>query len=83
MDNARRDFATLAYADSALEAASDADVVLHLTEWAEFREMDPAALGRGRPPPAHRRRAQCAGSAPLARPGLDLPRARPALISDI
>ena len=29
---------------SAVEAARDADVVLHLTEWAEFREMDPSVL---------------------------------------
>ena len=83
MDNARRDFPTLAYADSALEAASDADVVLHLTEWAEFRDLDPAELGRGRQPTAHRRRAQCAGPLPLARPGVDLPRSGPPLISDI
>ncbi len=45
MDNARRVFPTLGYADSALEAARGADVVLHLTEWREFREIDPAALG--------------------------------------
>ncbi|WP_236243407.1 UDP-glucose/GDP-mannose dehydrogenase family protein [Streptomyces sp. CC228A] len=45
MDNARRIFPTLGYADSALEAARGADVVLHLTEWREFREIDPAALG--------------------------------------
>ncbi|GAA1877788.1 UDP-glucose dehydrogenase family protein [Lapillicoccus jejuensis] len=45
MANARTAFPTLAYADSAVEACRDADVVLHLTEWREFREMDPAALG--------------------------------------
>ncbi|WP_406211536.1 UDP-glucose dehydrogenase family protein [Streptomyces decoyicus] len=45
MENARRLFPTLAYADSALEAVRGADVVLHLTEWHEFRELDPAALG--------------------------------------
>jgi UDPglucose 6-dehydrogenase len=45
MDNARRDFPTLAYAPSAIEAATDADVVLHLTEWSEFRAIDPAVLG--------------------------------------
>jgi UDPglucose 6-dehydrogenase len=44
MDNARRDFPTLAYASSAIEAATEAEVVLHLTEWAEFRELDPAVL---------------------------------------
>ncbi|ARP70555.1 UDP-glucose/GDP-mannose dehydrogenase family protein [Streptomyces pluripotens] len=45
MDNARKVFPTLAYAGSALEAVRGADVVLHLTEWREFRELDPAALG--------------------------------------
>ncbi|GAA2638620.1 UDP-glucose/GDP-mannose dehydrogenase family protein [Streptomyces vastus] len=45
MVNARRLFPTLAYADSAIEAVRGADVVLHLTEWSEFRELDPAVLG--------------------------------------
>ncbi|MFJ5176538.1 UDP-glucose dehydrogenase family protein [Streptomyces griseoviridis] len=45
MDNARRIFPTLGYADSALEAVRGADVVLHLTEWREFRELDPQELG--------------------------------------
>ncbi|OEJ95983.1 UDP-glucose dehydrogenase family protein [Streptomyces thermolilacinus] len=45
MDNARRVFPTLGYAESALEAVRGADVVLHLTEWREFREVDPEELG--------------------------------------
>ncbi len=45
MDNARRDYPQLTYADSALAAAAGADLVLHLTEWAEFRNMDPQVLG--------------------------------------
>ncbi|MET9818482.1 MULTISPECIES: UDP-glucose/GDP-mannose dehydrogenase family protein [unclassified Streptomyces] len=45
MDNARRVFPTLGYADSALEAVRGADIVLHLTEWREFRELDTEALG--------------------------------------
>jgi UDPglucose 6-dehydrogenase len=45
MENARRVFPTLGYADSALEAVRGADVVLHLTEWREFREVDPEKLG--------------------------------------
>ncbi|WP_338897898.1 UDP-glucose/GDP-mannose dehydrogenase family protein [Streptomyces sp. TG1A-60] len=45
MDNARRLFPTLGYAGSALDAVRGADIVLHLTEWREFRELDPAALG--------------------------------------
>ncbi|MEU9267488.1 UDP-glucose/GDP-mannose dehydrogenase family protein [Streptomyces sp. NPDC048256] len=44
MANARRVFPTLAYADSALEAVRGADAVLHLTEWQEFRRLDPAQL---------------------------------------
>ncbi|MFI1719431.1 UDP-glucose dehydrogenase family protein [Streptomyces sp. NPDC053513] len=44
MENARRVFPTLGYASSALEAVRGADVVLHLTEWREFRELDPAEL---------------------------------------
>ncbi|MEU2507779.1 UDP-glucose/GDP-mannose dehydrogenase family protein [Streptomyces sp. NPDC007863] len=44
MENARRVFPTLGYADTALEAVRGADVVLHLTEWREFRELDPAEL---------------------------------------
>jgi UDPglucose 6-dehydrogenase len=46
MENARRLFPTLGYADSAVEAVRGADVVLHLTEWREFRELDPAVLGK-------------------------------------
>ncbi|GHH58991.1 UDPglucose 6-dehydrogenase [Streptomyces umbrinus] len=45
MDNARRLFPTLAYAETAAEAVRGAHAVLHLTEWSEFRELDPAALG--------------------------------------
>jgi len=45
MANARIKHPELGYRDSAVQAARGADVVLHLTEWAEFREMDPAVLG--------------------------------------
>ncbi|MBB1052335.1 UDP-glucose/GDP-mannose dehydrogenase family protein, partial [Dietzia sp. CW19] len=51
LDNARALFPTLAYADSAIEACEGADVVLVATEWAEFLELDPAAVtavARGR-----------------------------------
>jgi UDPglucose 6-dehydrogenase len=44
MDNARQIFPTLTYAESTLAACRDADVILHLTEWSEFREADPAVL---------------------------------------
>ncbi|MFJ4688661.1 UDP-glucose dehydrogenase family protein [Streptomyces sp. NPDC088789] len=45
MANARRLFPTLGYADSATKAVRGAHAVLHLTEWREFRELDPAVLG--------------------------------------
>jgi UDPglucose 6-dehydrogenase len=44
MENAKREYPQLAYVDSATAAAQAADVVLHLTEWREFREMDPDVL---------------------------------------
>jgi len=44
MENARKVRPTLRYADSATEACEGAHAVLHLTEWPEFRELDPAAL---------------------------------------
>ncbi len=44
MDNARKLFPTLRYAASVQEACDSADLVLHLTEWREFREIDPAYL---------------------------------------
>jgi UDPglucose 6-dehydrogenase len=44
MDNARKMFPSLGFADSTLEAARGAHVVLHLTEWQEFRTMDPRSL---------------------------------------
>ena len=36
---------TLDYVESAFEACVGADIVLHLTEWPEFRAVDPAAYG--------------------------------------
>jgi UDPglucose 6-dehydrogenase len=44
MDNSRALFPTLNYATSAFEACEGADAVLVLTEWAEFRSIDPVAL---------------------------------------
>jgi UDPglucose 6-dehydrogenase len=44
LDGAKRAHPELEYADSARGAADGADIVLHLTEWPEFREMDPADL---------------------------------------
>ncbi|MFC5999707.1 UDP-glucose dehydrogenase family protein [Quadrisphaera sp. GCM10027208] len=45
LENARRLYPGLAYADTAEEAATGADVVLLLTEWPQYRALDPAALG--------------------------------------
>ncbi|MDT4920910.1 MAG: UDPglucose 6-dehydrogenase [Pseudonocardiales bacterium] len=44
MNNAKETYPTLAYAATALDACADADVVLHLTEWPEFRELSPEHL---------------------------------------
>ena len=44
MDNAQRLFPTLNYALSTLDACRGADVVLILTEWDEFRNMQPEEL---------------------------------------
>jgi UDPglucose 6-dehydrogenase len=41
LDNARKAFPLLGYALSAEEALRGADLVLHLTEWPQFREIDP------------------------------------------
>jgi UDPglucose 6-dehydrogenase len=45
MPQAQRVHPELGYASSAVEAVRDADVVLLLTEWAEFRDADPELLG--------------------------------------
>ncbi|MEP6851734.1 MAG: UDP-glucose/GDP-mannose dehydrogenase family protein [bacterium] len=44
MDNARRRHPELAYVESTTAAVTDADVVLLLTEWSEFRTLDPEAV---------------------------------------
>jgi UDPglucose 6-dehydrogenase len=46
MDRARRQHPELDYASSMLEAATDADLVLLLTEWPEFVDADPVELGK-------------------------------------
>ncbi len=42
--NARRVWPGLHYADTAMEAATDADLVLVLTEWEQYRSIDPDEL---------------------------------------
>jgi len=44
LDNARKKYPELTYYDTALDAAHEAELILHLTEWAEFRLLDPASL---------------------------------------
>ncbi|MBB6171005.1 UDPglucose 6-dehydrogenase [Nocardiopsis mwathae] len=44
MDNARKAHPDLVYAPSALDAVVGADVLLHLTGWPEFTEIDPGQL---------------------------------------
>ncbi len=44
-ETGRAMFPTLDYAETAMAAARDADLLLHLTEWPEFRAVDPVELG--------------------------------------
>lgn len=44
MENAAKVYPPLTYADSAEAAIADAELVVHLTEWQEFKDLDPAAL---------------------------------------
>jgi UDPglucose 6-dehydrogenase len=46
LDNARALFPSLDYAREVTKACEGADVVLHLTEWQEYRELDPALLAQ-------------------------------------
>jgi UDPglucose 6-dehydrogenase len=46
MDNSRSLFPTLGYATDAFEACEKADVVLLLTEWKQFQELDPAQVAQ-------------------------------------
>jgi UDPglucose 6-dehydrogenase len=45
MDNARRAYPDLHYADGVMDAADGATVVVLLTEWEQFRAIDPSRLG--------------------------------------
>jgi UDPglucose 6-dehydrogenase len=44
MANAAKKYPDLRYADSVSDAADGAELVVHLTEWADYRAIDPAAL---------------------------------------
>jgi len=43
--NARRVLPDVDHVESVTDAVTNADIVLHLTEWQEFRDLDPAAVG--------------------------------------
>ncbi|WP_329295335.1 UDP-glucose/GDP-mannose dehydrogenase family protein [Streptomyces pseudovenezuelae] len=45
-DNARAAHPALQFAPDVAKTCDRADVVLHLTEWPQYRELDPAALAR-------------------------------------
>jgi len=46
MPNAAKKQPELVCAESVFQAAEGADIVLHLTEWADYQAIDPAALAR-------------------------------------
>lgn len=46
IENCKKQWPQIDYADTPEEAAKGADAVLLLTEWKQFRELDPVAFGR-------------------------------------
>ena len=44
IENARKRFPKLGFAESVQECVKDSDLILHLTEWREYRELDPISL---------------------------------------
>jgi UDPglucose 6-dehydrogenase len=44
IENARKRFPKLGFAAQVEECVKDSDLILHLTEWREYRELDPKAL---------------------------------------
>ena len=46
IEPARKRFPTLAFEEDVKVAVQDADAILHLTEWKEYRELDPAVIGQ-------------------------------------
>ena len=44
IESARKRFPNLDYAPVVNDAIKDADLILHLTEWKEYRQIDPAAI---------------------------------------
>ncbi len=46
IEPARKRFPNLNFAESVTECVKAADLILHLTEWKEYRELDPSLLGQ-------------------------------------
>ena len=44
IENARKRFPKLGFAANVQECVKDSDLILHLTEWREYRELDPNSL---------------------------------------
>jgi len=45
IEPARKRFPNLTFADEVHECVKDADLILHLTEWKEYRKLDPSVIG--------------------------------------
>ena len=45
IENARKRFPKLGFSANVEECIKDSDLILHLTEWREYRELDPKILG--------------------------------------
>lgn len=45
IEPARKRFPKLTFAHDVLECVKDSDLILHLTEWKEYRELDPKIIG--------------------------------------
>ena len=46
IEPARKRFPNLDYAEKITDCVKGADAILHLTEWKEYRELDPAVIGQ-------------------------------------
>ena len=46
IEPARKRFPKLNYSESITECVDEADLILHLTEWKQYRELDPLLLGQ-------------------------------------
>ena len=44
IENARKRFPNLGFSESIQECVTGADLILHLTEWKQYRELDPVAI---------------------------------------